>query len=244
MARGDPQADGFVLIYRGLLDHPVFHDEPEAWAFASLILQAAWKPTRVRYKERTVVLERGQVAVSVRDFGERWCRSKSWAQPFFDKLELAGMIEKKRDRGRDKSGTASGTAVNVLTICNYDKYQTFQQRDGTVTDQQVGQGRDTEQRRERRKEKKEEKPPTPFEPPAWMPREAWLGWIEVRKKNRWPLTDRALSLAVKEIEKLRDKGHDPTKLLDLSTLNGWRAIYPGKGKETLTQKAKLLDFGI
>jgi hypothetical protein len=157
MAAAQPDS-GYALIYRSLLDHPVFRDEPEAWAFASLILRAAWRPTRVRYKGEEIVLERGQVAISVRDFAVRWGRSKSWAQRFFDKLEEAGMVIRKRDR----AGTPSGTAVNVLTICNYGKYQVAPEKAGTPAEQQPIQQRDTEQRIERRKEGKKEISPTPL----------------------------------------------------------------------------------
>lgn len=177
-----PDGGGYALIYRSLLDHPVFRDEPEAWAFASLILRAAWKPTRVRYKDYSFVLERGQVAVSMRDLASRWGRSKNWAHRFLDRLEEAGMVDKKRDRGRDSTGTGSGTAPTVITICNYDKFQvslnqggtaTFANRDSTGTQNNTG------------KERKKDNNPSVVSPSgkratAWgddqqMPDE-WLTW--------------------------------------------------------------------
>jgi hypothetical protein len=56
---------GFVCLWRSLLGHPAFRNEGEAMAFGWLVLNAQWKPARVRYKERIFHLQRGQLAVSV-----------------------------------------------------------------------------------------------------------------------------------------------------------------------------------
>jgi hypothetical protein len=42
-----------------------------------------------------------------------------------------------------KIGTASGTAQNVITICNYDKYQYRDQPSGTASGTRAGQQRDS-----------------------------------------------------------------------------------------------------
>src|SRR5262249_18536393 len=53
-------------------------------------------------------------------------------------------------------------------------------------------------------------------PADWIPTEAWAGFIEMRKKIRGPLTDRAVALIVTELEKLRASGEDPGAVLDQS----------------------------
>ncbi len=85
-----------------------------------------------------------------------------------------------------------------------------------------------ETERETETETEGKKRATRFAPPDWVPVDAWNGWIEVRRKNRWPVTDRALALAVGELEALRGKGHDPSRVIDLATLKGWRSFYPPK----------------
>ena len=72
---------------------------------------------------------------------------------------------------------------------------------------------------------REGKGSTAFALPDWVPQAEWDGWIEVRRKNRWPLTGRALNLALAELVDLRGQGHDPAKTLDLATLKGWRSLY-------------------
>jgi uncharacterized protein YdaU (DUF1376 family) len=68
--------------------------------------------------------------------------------------------------------------------------------------------------------------------PEWVPTEAWAGFVEMRKKTREPLTDRAITLIVKQLERLRAKGHDVGEVLDQSTRNNWRDVYPLKGNHS------------
>lgn len=129
---------GFVLIRRELLTHPVFRHEGEALQFAWLIARAAWKPTRVRYKDRVIHLARGQLAVSVRDMANALGQPRMSIHRFLERLKNETMIE-----------TTIGTGVNIITICNYAKYQDYGAiagtGDGTGDGTQAGQARDTEQ---------------------------------------------------------------------------------------------------
>lgn len=80
--------------------------------------------------------------------------------------------------------------------------------------------------------KQKQKPPsaTPtaaaYVPPAWVPAEAWAGFDAMRRRERHPLTVRAASLIVLELQKLQAQGHDPAAVLDQSTRNGWRDVFP------------------
>lgn len=65
--------------------------------------------------------------------------------------------------------------------------------------------------------------------PDWIDSEAWSGFVDMRKRERHPLTDRAAQLVFKTLNKLRLQGHDPTAVLDQSTQNGWRGIFPING---------------
>lgn len=103
---------GFVLIHRRVYDNPVFADFAESSAFVWMIIQAQWRTKKVRYKDRIIELERGQLALSTRDLARKMGWSQSRAQRFTSRLTDAAMI-----------GSHSGSGVNVITICNYNKYQ-------------------------------------------------------------------------------------------------------------------------
>jgi|SRR5882724_5539299 len=68
--------------------------------------------------------------------------------------------------------------------------------------------------------------------PEWLPKDAWAGWIEMRKKMRnVPLTERAIRLTLNELERLRMQGYDPAQVLDQSTQRGWRGVFPVHGQQ-------------
>lgn len=48
----------------------------------------------------------------------------------------------------------------------------------------------------------------------------------MRRKIKAPLTARAISLTINELERLRDQGFDPNACLDQSTQRGWRGVFP------------------
>lgn len=143
---------GYVRIHRALCGHPAFRNDAEAMAFAWLIAKAQWRPTRVRYKERGICLLRGQLAISVRDFAKAMDRDKAWVERLLKRLKSEAMVETRHETG-----------VSVITICNYEQFQTEQDRrktpDETLGETQARQAQDTEQERE--EGKKEDTPPTP-----------------------------------------------------------------------------------
>jgi uncharacterized protein YdaU (DUF1376 family) len=75
------------------------------------------------------------------------------------------------------------------------------------------------------KAKEEEKNIRAVALPAWVPQDAWDSWLEVRPRVRAPNTPRALALALRDLERLRDEGNDPRAVLEAATLKGWRGLF-------------------
>jgi len=155
---------GFVCLWRSLLGHPAFRNEGEAMAFGWLVLNAQWKPARVRYKERIFHLQRGQLAVSVRDMARRLERSRSWVERFLNRLKIETMVE-----------TQAETGVTIITVCNYSLYQ--DKPPEAETQAETGgepvprQGRDTEQQSKQIKQDSRAKAQTTrtYLPDDWKP---------------------------------------------------------------------------
>lgn len=105
---------GYFVIHRQVFEHVDFADEPfterEAWMW--LISEAAWKPTRVRCGSGSVMLERGELAHSLRFMADKWKWSIKRVRGFLDRSEKRERITRKR--AHDGA---------VITICNYNKYQ-------------------------------------------------------------------------------------------------------------------------
>lgn len=139
---------GFVQIHRSIMGHHAFRNDAEAMAFAWMIARAAWKATKVRYKNRIIPLQRGQLAISVRDMAAAMDRDKAWVDRLWKRLKKEDMVQ-----------TVGETHVTIITICNYDDYQKKSETGETAAERKVRQGRDTEQEGEELEE--ENTPPTP-----------------------------------------------------------------------------------
>lgn len=205
---------GFVLIHRTILDDEDFNSAAEAMAFAYLILKASWADRTVRYKGRSIDLQRGQLAISIRD--------------------LAADLEWSKDRcvrwlrriNRDKIEYTSATGVNVITIFNYDKFQQVakptatgpstgprQDRDRTATQNKEGKERN-EVKEEEKKESVSVSQPVDQAAEDWNRCAAAHGWKQLRSLS--PQRRKKLSM------RLAEHG-----------LDGWRAALARASTSTL-----------
>lgn len=219
---------GYARLHRSLLGHPAFRNDAEAMTFAWMILRASWKPCRVRYKGRAVSLNRGQLAISVRDLADAMDRDKAWIERLFKRLKSETMIETVTDAG-----------VSVVTICNYAQYQAEHEADETqretVRETDARQTRDTEQ--EDKEIKKEETLPSgrvraparkadSFPRPDWADPAVWTDFLANRKSKRLPNTPTAHKGFLEDIARETEPGWPPGRLLEVATRKGHGAIYP------------------
>ena len=73
--------------------------------------------------------------------------------------------------------------------------------------------------------------------PDWIPLESWNGFLEMRRRIRKPMTDRAMRLLFSKLDRLRKIGHDVGSLLDQSALNSWADVYEPKTAAAAQQSA-------
>ena len=67
--------------------------------------------------------------------------------------------------------------------------------------------------------------------PAFIDKEAWQGFCDMRKAIKKPMTSRAEVLVLKTLYAFKAAGHDPNAALDQSTLCNWQDVYEPKQKE-------------
>jgi DNA-binding transcriptional regulator YhcF (GntR family) len=222
---------GYVRIHRTLIEHPAFRTDAEAMAFAWLVAKASWKPARVRYKGHPITLGRGELAISVRDFAVAMDRDKAWVERLWKRLKSETMVE-----------TRAETGVTVVTICNYDKYQSEPVLCETPRETETRQTQDTEQGMEEREEvKSRRKRAAPVDLPEWLPAEPWAAFKKMRKAMKVPFTDDAERGIIADLDALRGEGHCPTKLLMKAVKRGWRGVFPDEDtKATINRQSKPL----
>lgn len=117
---------GFVIIDRSIFDHPVLTKPLERYAFIWMIAEAAWMPCKKRVKGSVVHLQRGQMVLSRRLMAEKTGMSEQSVRTFLKLLENDQMI--------NQQVTQLGT---IVTICNYEKFQGFEQTTNPQINQQV-----------------------------------------------------------------------------------------------------------
>lgn len=107
-------SEGFFLVDRELLTHPIWTDEPfnKGAAWVDLIGRANWKKRESFYGGRCVIIKRGQLITSIGALAARWKWSEKRVRSFLSALSEAGMVRTE--------GTPRGT---LITVENYAKYQ-------------------------------------------------------------------------------------------------------------------------
>ena len=121
---------GFVAIDRAILTHPVvgIHHPERMAAWVWMICQAAWQPTRFDVAGSTITVERGQFVTSLRRMGRETGLTVKQVRGLLARLERDGMCQKTGIG----SGTPEGTGATLITICNYDKFQSPEERRAQV----------------------------------------------------------------------------------------------------------------
>lgn len=165
--RADRVMAGHYQMHRNWMDNPIFGGEPftRAQAWCWMIEEAGWQETKVGIAGKTVVLDRGQFSHSQRFMAAAWEWDKAKVERFVYRLKTEAMIE-----------TATEAGQLVITVCNYEKYQTTGPGGEAVTEVQneagarQGRGRgEADLNKEKREEGKKVEPPPIGPPPSENP---------------------------------------------------------------------------
>lgn len=110
--------NGTIRIVKRMRRNAVWKRDPacygRAWVdLIMLAVDAASAPQKVYVQGTEIVLERGQVGWSQQGLAEEWDRSREWVAGFLKFLKDEGMIK-----------VSAGARGTVITIVNYDAYQT------------------------------------------------------------------------------------------------------------------------
>ena len=128
----------WVKINRSLLESDIWRQEPFArgQAWVDLILLANHSEGFIRARGVKITLKRGQVGRSQVELSKRWKWSRGKVKRFLDELEVEQQIEQQKNN-----------VNSVISIVNYDKYQSSSTADSTAngqqTEQQTGGKQDT-----------------------------------------------------------------------------------------------------
>lgn len=212
---GGKERMSFYLMERGWQSSQMFgnaaYDERGAWIM--MIEEARWEDTVISINGQPVTIRRGQLYASVRFMAKKFKWSTNRVLRFLVKLKSWGAITVQTETGQ-----------NLITICNYSKYQ---RNENTSEDASGDTGGDKIERNTNKckqvKQKKDAQPD--FKIPDWMPNTEWSGYLEYRKVKKAPATPRAIVLLIAELDRLRQAGNDPAMVLNQSVVRNWVGIF-------------------
>ena len=243
-------AVGWIKLYRQLQDCDIWiDDEPfdcrSAWI--DLLLLANHEDKNIIFDGHRVTVQRGQYLTSVRKLAARWRWGKHKTLSYLKLLEECEMIVREADSRR-----------TLVTIVNYEIYQAREDNEGTVT-VQSGDSSGTVRghslatnkniKNKRSKEVKNIKENNTKEKPVYYPNDealdkAFADYVDMRKKIKKPLTDRAIELAMKKLDDLSGGDNDiAIKIIEQSVLNSWQGLFPLKEKGDKQSAGNRTDDG-
>lgn len=130
MSTSTTQQGDFVFAQRDRFEHHLFRAEKfcRGYAWDWLVAEARWKDATkpIDLKGTKVWLKRGQLTHSTRHIAKVWNWDKAAVSRFIARLKTEAMIETSTEAGQ-----------MVITICNYDRYQSVDTGPETATDTQA-----------------------------------------------------------------------------------------------------------
>lgn len=226
---------GFYLMHRGWQDNPVFRNEEYSRrdAFVWLIEQAAYKAVRVHAGGGVINLARGQLSHSLRFMAKAWKWDEAKVRRFIASMTKEKIIDAATDAGQ-----------TVITICNYEKYQTLapeadaaidaettqERRSGDAKNNEVNEVIQEEEKRESAPAVAATRPRSvrsdAFPRPDWADPSVWSDFLANRVKKRLTNTATAHRAFLADIDRITDRDWPPGRLLEVATAKGHGAIYP------------------
>lgn len=126
----------WFAMRRGIHDHPLFnkrHDRLYVWSW--MISTAAWRDTRQDAGGIMIDVHRGQILTSYRQIETATGVGVKVLRNLISALEKEGAVKISQVKAGTKpgtpKGTGRGTVRTLITICNYEKYQSYESDGGT-----------------------------------------------------------------------------------------------------------------
>lgn len=120
---------GYIRLYRSFLEteewmKPRAFSEAEAWLWLLLAANYSNEDKIVEANGKSIFIKRGQLFVTYRNLAKNWGWSKS---------AVARYLGHKLGQHKVKIGTEFGTLGTLITICNYEKYNSPTLEVGTAS---------------------------------------------------------------------------------------------------------------
>lgn len=208
---------GYIALYRDIKDHWIWDDKPfnRTLAWIDLLMSANHNGNKILIGNELIDIKRGEFITSQEKLQTRWGWSNTKVREFLLLLENDKMIVKKTDNKK--------TAIEIV---NYDKYQILEtakepQKHYEKTDEKPQ--KHTNKNVEECKKNEKEKDIVIF--PDWLDQKLFNDFKSMRLKIKKPVTSRAEAMLINKLAALKDKGFEPSKVIEQSILHCWQDFF-------------------
>ena len=214
--------EGWIKLHRKLIENPIFLKPELLQLFIYCLLKANHEPQRIIFNGQEIEIKIGQFITG------RNAMAKDLKQnpiTTYKRLKILENLQILNIKSNNK--------FSVVTVVNYGLYQseeikrnTKRNNKGTTREQQGNTNKND-------KNDKNEK--NIYIGLSENMKNAINDFIEMRKKIRKPMTERAIQIMLKKLDGLAKDETTKIAILEQSTERGWLSVYPLK-KDKPSQK--------
>ena len=205
---------GYIKIYRSILDWEWWSDNNVCKLFLYILLSANWKDKRWQGIE----VKRGEFVTSIDNLASGTNLTKSQVRTSLNKLQSSGEVIAKSQQGK---------RYTIIRVCKFEEYQDSNE----IAMKSQTFSNEIATTKERKKDKKDKKY---YEDDALN--QTFIDYVDMRKRIKAPMTDRAIQLAIGKLNKLSNGDNDKAiKILEQSIMNSWKGLFELK-EEKKTSK--------
>ena len=205
---------GYIKIYRSILDWEWWSDNNVCKLFLYILLSANWKDKRWQGIE----VKRGEFVTSIDNLASGTNLTKSQVRTSLNKLQSSGEVIAKSQQGK---------RYTIIRVCKFEEYQDSNE----IAMKSQTFSNEIATTKERKKDKKDKKY---YEDDALN--QTFVDYVDMRKRIKAPMTDRAIQLAIGKLNKLSNGDNDKAiKILEQSIMNSWKGLFELK-EEKKTSK--------
>ena len=246
---------GWIKLHRAIAEHPRFTDAKWLQIWIKCMVLATHKAYKTVFDGKVIELQPGQFITSRKSLAKETDTQESKVERILKTLEIEQQIEQ-----------VGGATSRLITVTNWDGYQGSEQddeqrmnNDRTTNEQRVNTNKNGKNTKNGKKKIKTGEvvdsdllPPSPdpenleatkdtlkaavacalLENPEFSI--AWSAFLEMRRGLKFPAGDLAQERLLKKLETYPVE--TAIKMVDESTMNSWRGVFPLKEQNNGTGK--------
>lgn len=217
--------EGYIKLYRKLIDSPVFENEKLLKIWIWCLCRANHTDTEAIVGLQKIILKKGQFAYGLLKASAELGIPKSTLDRNLRALETFEMIKIK-----------TGNKFSVITVENWGKYQDFHEESG----KQTGNKQETSGKQMGTDKNEKNDKEIYSDVPAELS-EAFMEWVKMRTKIKKPITTKqTVTRALNKLNALADTTEEKIAILNQSTDNCWQGLF--ELKEKPRKEEKRYDF--